>query len=487
MRETLPLISLVCLASLVPSASASGGDVQETIEFVEPAPLLGNVEASGGTWLFIFLDESAGSGVLEWQQATFSNTTKPAVLHGHVDRVYNLSGTPSPSTTETWEMEAGQAQLALSHERKAHLIVLASSITVQANLSGRIVSNDGERVSRDVVKRGYLNYGDISVPAHSVSLSSQDLTDVTVRAWGIQYIQWAGVAPTCSSSTSRCPGQGGGSSYGPGLEPLQVSRISYTEAWPQGGSLELTLTAAAMAFGGLTVDLAVNGWVRLPLALGAGGSEATRTMTGNVSLAGTRSQNADVLSAEVSQTAGTIQLDELQVSLPGALPAGMIAVVGGAAAIVAWKLLLALAVRRPLESARRKLIVEYVQRHPGASFREISRSLSLHRGNLGRHILVLTRAKLLVEQRYLNSKRYFENHGKFDETWLAVTVSRDPTAAQIIAFLSKGPSTQSDIIASLHRSGVRRSTVQGRLERLEASGVLRSSKAARERVYSLLA
>lgn len=134
---------------------------------------------------------------------------------------------------------------------------------------------------------------------------------------------------------------------------------------------------------------------------------------------------------------------------------------------------------------RRQAIYEYVQRNPGASFREVARNTGLASGTVRHHLTVLERAGGLVEHPHQGTVRLFENHGKFDDNWADVVLLREPALAQLHAWMQANPHCpQKDALEAMERLGWSRSTTQHRLVRLAEGGLITIRLQGRLKIYS---
>jgi predicted transcriptional regulator len=141
----------------------------------------------------------------------------------------------------------------------------------------------------------------------------------------------------------------------------------------------------------------------------------------------------------------------------------------------------------PYEHPRRAAIAAYVLDNPGATFREVAGSQALAAGTCRHHLNILTRSKVLVERRHGAAVRFFENHGKYDQTWIQVVALREPGLDEVHAFIATHQRvSQKSILNHFEDLGRSRSTTQHRLARLERHGTLTSRFQGRWKFYSIL-
>ncbi|MGB0652936.1 MAG: winged helix-turn-helix transcriptional regulator [Thermoplasmatota archaeon] len=141
----------------------------------------------------------------------------------------------------------------------------------------------------------------------------------------------------------------------------------------------------------------------------------------------------------------------------------------------------------PLEHPRRELLFGYIKENPGATFREVVRGTEVPTGTARHHLSVLRRADIIVSHRHHETLRFFENHGRFEQSWHSVVVLRDPEMARLHAWLGKNPgSFQKEILAAMDEHGWSRSTTQNRLKRLQAEGLVSMRPQGRLKCYSVV-
>lgn len=139
-----------------------------------------------------------------------------------------------------------------------------------------------------------------------------------------------------------------------------------------------------------------------------------------------------------------------------------------------------------LEHPRRKQIFDYIQRHPGANFREVARNTSIAAGTVRHHLNVLERSGQVVEHSHGSTVRLFENHGKFQHDWADLVLLREPALGQLHAWLKDHPgSPQKAVLEAMEVEGWSRSTTQHRLSRLVDGGIASIRLQGRLKLYSV--
>ncbi|MES2153633.1 MAG: helix-turn-helix domain-containing protein [bacterium] len=425
-----------------------------------------------------------------WSAGHIVNTTRPADFAVFTP-VFGYAEHAGPATTDPWDTGAGSLALHYGSKGAGHLIIMAKSIRIQAEFNGTLLVPKGTFMASAAKPEGYTNYQDQASPAHTVAIQSRHARGMHVVATGITYLQWAAATTSCNFSWGKCPSGGGAQIEFSPTSNLYVGRESIEEANVSGGSLVFDAPDPLFAAGADHLDLGVDGVLRLPLANLSDSCNCTGTLStqGNVTLTDIHRVDDSHMAARIGGNPSSVLVDERTV--PGLLQpaqAGATAIVAtglGIMAWVAWKLLGGLLVKQPLDHPRRRLILTYVEEHPGTNFRTIAHELSIHQGNLTRHLHVLKRAGLVVEKRDGNRKRFFENHGRYDANWSTVAALGDPRNALLASTVaSLGPCSQSSIADAMASHGWPRSNVRYRLAMLEARGIIACERRGREREYT---
>jgi predicted transcriptional regulator len=334
----------------------------------------------------------------------------------------------------------------------------------------------------------------------------QTESDLAFSFEDVLSIEWLGVRASCDNSPN-CVSSGAVRARQfdiPGTEEsvgtVDTSHVAFRAQGPAKGSGHFS----AIAFGGPSLDLHVDGWVRLPLAeaadpgCGSCFNPENRTVwaTGELLLEDLRPVpgRSDRLQTRMSGDVQAFRLDEEYMD-PASIfgsKAGFVAAgaAGVAVSWVAWKVAAALVHRLGAEDAlthpRRRRIHEYVHENPGTTFRELSRATGLSAGNLRHHLSILTRTKVLVEHTHRSTVRIFPNHGRYDDNWRSVVFLREKPLADLHAFVKEHDGcSQSDILDHFQALGWSRSTTQHRLLKLEGAGLVETRPRGRRKLYSL--
>jgi predicted transcriptional regulator len=268
--------------------------------------------------------------------------------------------------------------------------------------------------------------------------------------------------------------------------------------------MQVSIAGRAMTVlaGGPSLDLDVEGWVRLPLAAGdpacgecVNPENQTLFAQGQIRLAGLRtSDEQGELSADFSGNLTMAKFDEEPVDPiallgPGAAVAGVVAataVVGILAKVLLGGLFTKLSKEKALEHPRRQLLYAYIQEHPGANFRELVRRSDIASGTARHHLSVLKRSGHIVEKPHGGTVRFFENHGKYEASWGSVVLLREEPLKQLHDWLTAHPNVpQKAVLEGMETLGWSRSTTQHRLLRLQHGGLVSMRQQGRLKFYNI--
>ena len=94
-----------------------------------------------------------------------------------------------------------------------------------------------------------------------------------------------------------------------------------------------------------------------------------------------------------------------------------------------------------------------------------------------------------MEHGHKSTRRFFENHGKFDRNWTQVVALREPGLKELHDFLATQgrPMSQKELILAMEPHGWSRSTVQHRLARLVEHGAVALRPQGRLKMYAVAA
>jgi DNA-binding transcriptional ArsR family regulator len=391
----------------------------------------------------------------------------------------------------------------------AGLYVEAATLEVHAaSVGGALRTKEAEQSTatfaraqdRDSVVRPHAPAGD-----HAVATLEPTAATARFRlhADGATYVEWYNLAAACSPAVDGCPSNGGPfiqEAESPTGHRVSTERHSYEILSGALGPLDLEGDLLYLAVGSRSLDVAIRGSVRLPLATVTGCSgclapdNQTLAATGNVTLSNLRTSADGSLAGELSGEIGSARFDETAVdpaALAGlGLKVGLGAAAAAAGGALAFKLLLQPLVTRmspqdALRHPRRRTIYDYVVAHPGSNVSDVSAATAIGSSSLRHHLNVLQRAGHIVQKPHKSTLRVFQNHGMYDHNWNEVVLLREPPLARLHDWLLKNPhATQRKVVDALGAEGWTRSTVQHRLGRLVSGGLVEVRHAGRRKIYS---
>jgi predicted transcriptional regulator len=477
------------------------------VEFSEPAQLHGTTTAEALQWIVLLFRESG--------DASFHlHAEGPGLVVNHTmavltqDLPYHLVQGPTlqgaPNRTESLQ---GPVEADAGFGRWGSLFVQANSIQLtalgEADLHRAAASNTVDLYLPDVGRptgtyrpSAYKTLHD--GPALSIKSEVGRPLPFHLNVSGLQRLEWHNATLSCRAGS--CPDGGGAFrafQFG-GAESLQV--MSYTQLDVTGGELEGQGVAWAVAAGGATTTATLSGSLRLPQAelqgqcpQGACPDPAGKTFLakGNMTLANlTRASKPGRLTANLDGSFADVAFDESHTTL-FALPPSV--AVATAAALVGTgllvKLLLSLFTRHaegfPLDHPRRRELAALIQAEPGLSLRELSRRSGISTTAVRHHLKRLVDGGAVVSEQYRNTVRFFENHGRYKQTWRNVVVLKEPELGLLKDWLLAHPGAhQRQVIAEAAAWGWKRSQTQERLRMLVDAGIVAAERKGRRLIYT---
>ncbi len=263
--------------------------------------------------------------------------------------------------------------------------------------------------------------------------------------------------------------------------------------------LQIDGTTRVLAYAG-AAEVSVDGQASFPWAVTsdalseyASTINDTLVLQGNITLSGWQAMEGDRYRTVLSGDVEAAYINGLLASTPPTTET--ITAVATATLLTALLAKLAYAsalfTRLPADEAlkhpRRRALAEYVKEHPGATFRELVRSVDIPAGTCRHHLSVLARSEVLTEHRHKSTVRFFENHGKFDQTWESVVMLREAELADLHGFVEENPGLMQKQILdhAMQTWQWSRSTTQHRLQRLVDGGLLSIHEVGRRKCYHL--
>ncbi len=306
----------------------------------------------------------------------------------------------------------------------------------------------------------------------------------------------------CSNNDARCPPSADRVnmvSEPAGADGRGILAYRYTVMNLSGVNFTFTADPAYSLAGGGAVNLVLDGFLRLPQASWRTcegmndchvASNQTLRAWGPLELLGLRSVvgAGGRIAADIEGPAATLVFDE---GPPVFIDSDLAAVLG-ITAILAAALKAALGAfstrtkQVPLAHPNRRKLHDYILSNPGGTFREVVRGTGIPTGTARHHLAVLNQANLIQEHGHKSTLRYFENHGRFDESWNTVVMLREPELKRLHTWLLENPgSMQREVLDHADASwGWSRSTTQHRLKRLADEGLIAVKLQGRLKLYT---
>jgi DNA-binding transcriptional ArsR family regulator len=507
MQATLGfLVALLFVLNAVQAAPEQ--DV--SLSFATPGAFHGNVtESSGVRLLLMFQEARSTKGSLSMELTGTSTVTNftSTFLTAHQDAVGGVREMPvreDPPAVRTGVWTA--VSLDMDRPGSSSVYVEADSINVTLpDSAGDILlkgADGGMTLLAPEDSQDPQTYRGQPLPDGEAYLREMPKANQAfhVRASGIHVVEWFNAASACAGD-SPCP-EGGGrlrtQAAGPATAVVTYDQDSYERLETSGGALTASGLAGLMLLGGPALDLHVEGLVRLPMAQGQTFCEGcalpanqTLTATGRLLLSGIHPSSPTRMTASIGGALDAARYDEQGVS-PSLMTGRMSAVaavgalaVGGAFGIRTIVALFSRKVRDPLLHPRRRRIYEYILVNPGANFRTLVRDIGIASGTVRHHLTILHRMGLIEERAHGATRRFFENHGRFEGKWTRVVLLREPNLRQLHEFLVKRNHWhQKEVLEAMQElHGWSRSTTQHRLARLVEGGLLQCRFEGRYKAY----
>jgi predicted transcriptional regulator len=497
------------LAALLLAAPGAAATVDLQADFARPAQATGDLQAGGLEWVALLFHGAPDTAfdLAFAPGAALGNRTilqaDPLLLAGenHLSQPTDLS--------QSSRLDAPvRGQLGFSADPWSSLIIFADAISLRV-AGAQAALDHAEGVSevstlepRSAPESAFPYHGPDLSPLGGTTVAAQakrfqDHASFWLNATGVHRVVWHNATLSCSTPACLDPGRPVTHAAMPGK--LLVQQLSYIDVFQANGTLAGAGRMWAVVAGGPRPDLAVDGVFRLPDAHFAGTCPdgpcpdphgSTFRATGRATLTGLAPDPSDPtrLKARLRGTLDAAAFDEASTAaftVPTAAAVGVALVGLGLLAKVLVGLFARSARPPALQHRRRQDIHDLVRAQPGLSFREIQRRLGIPNGPLQNHVKRLLEERLIVAQPYLNTVRYFENHGRYDATWRGVAHLQDPDAQRLHAWVQENPGqTQVSIIAQAQAWGWSRAATQRRLRGLVDAGLLQCERQGRTAAYT---
>ncbi len=476
-------LAMVALVALLASASAS----ETGVVFRSPAQAMGDLSVEGSTWLLLLVDPASGglefTASLDAGRQTNYTQVQP---YARAVPVYG-GGLPGRSLDPAHApLDAMQLQLSPA-TGPGWLYIQAESIQFNASSHASLkrVGADDCRLLlvNDSLRDAFPFRHGLCAHQDEVGLSLGWVTG-SFDVHGLHSMELYSLHTACNRD--ECPPGGGahGAGQDAGPSAIQVVTRSWIELLAPG---EAAGAATGFAFlGGPSVELALDGVARLPLAAchAICSSEAsTLVVAGQLLLSGL-SPSQSGLKAELSGNIIASRSDEKAIDWL----AGATAAAGAFGLFALLRVLLSFGLLRvnpkeALDHPNRQRIHHYVATHPGATFNEVRRAAQLAVGPTRHHLTIMARGGWLRAVESGNTLRYFPGaHVPAD--WAQLVALRDADLARLHGWLEQNQGcTQSAIVAAADSWGWKRATAQYRLKKLVEAGVVRRLRSGRSNTY----
>jgi len=463
-----------------------------------PFQARGDVGVSEASWvLLVFSPQETGYVHL--------HATGVQSLVNHTTAWYKFEDPTNPVIGGSWDQDlidqsvpwsgAFDANLTLGHGRWSSILLrghglgfnLTGETELQVPLAGDRPLSGSYNVVRDAYRPFYPATADLLLRAGG----SHRLGHVPLLLHGeVDGVEWHNATVSCAVGYSCPDGANTPQFRVPGLF---VQSLAYMEASTTGGQAVGGGEIFALAAGGPTFGMTLDGILRLPeTKLSSCLPEPcpsldghTLTMKGHVGPSQWSAGADRRLSFAMQATPTAAFSDESPVPsmLRSAAP-----YVGGAVAVALLAKVLAALVapvkKDPLEHGKRRALYDLILAEPGISYRQLLLQSGYGNGSVDHHLRVLAGAGLVVDQWQGKRRFLFENHGRYDKTWQAVAALRDEPARLLLEWIAANPGpTQGNVIAFSAAHGWSRTATQKRLNRLVAHGLVASNRQGRIVTY----
>ncbi len=490
-----PARFLICVSATIlvggPGVSAGSGDAWNEVSFASPLVAEGLVEITLSGRLLLVIESGGLHFNVSWPGSLEArNHTR---IEAHFDNlVSDTKDRELPSHAE-WQ-GSNLFATASARSEMATVEVVSSSITMRVlakDLQGHVGSHAscwGNLVDHNADHyKPWRERGPACLPgAVGWRLEPNMHQTVYILSSDLDALEVQGVDWSCKST---CPPGGGVHDMGGGstsLTGVDLMGRSFIElAGPTPGQITVAFSGGVVYAASIHANLSLDGVVRLPGYEGPGADpdgDQTLRAAGTMALHDIQMQGeqrfaASWLAPDIVMLDETISANQAAAAVAGATILAVLAkILAGA---------LAGRSASPLTSPRRRQIMAYITAHPGATFRELVRGTEIPAGTARHHVAVLKQANLIMEKPHNQTLRYFENHGKFEDSWNSVVLLREPELNSLHSWLLRHDgATQKEVLAWAEGEGWSRSTAQHRLKRLETEGLVLMRPMGRWKCYT---
>jgi DNA-binding transcriptional ArsR family regulator len=413
-------------------------DIQQ-VSFHVPAKAGPDVAATNATWvLIVFSGTDTGSFRVDFPAPSRDvNTTLLGLLQPNDDRVFGKSESAVEDTVPT-ERQQNPFRAQASFSGAGSLYVHGAGLRLQVQDGVAYLAHQTtycldmpfpaqERAQREA------RYRDLCPEPGTAAIWRTGPMQVMLEAQAVDVVEWHHADLACR--LGPCPDGGQRTISTVSTPALNITNrvLSYHQLQSHDASLSGTGQATRIVVGGAIFDLAVHGWMRLPLAQAAAcaGCIVAENQTlygeGNMELRGLH-RDGDVLSAGMGGTLTAARVDEQGVSVGLEVAAGIgLAGLATLAALAFFRYLVPLfsRVAPELVSGKRVAILDFIKTHPGITTKDLREMMGMTDTTIRHHLLVLQAGGHIIERRQLRLSHYFENHGRYGEEWAVLALLRD--------------------------------------------------------------
>ncbi|MEA3143991.1 MAG: Helix-turn-helix domain [Thermoplasmata archaeon] len=407
------------------------------VEFRTPAQAGGSVSATNATWLLVVFEQTDGGrftvdfhSPVQDHNFTVLNVGRWHAPEAQAEPTQKQLETQQALSPFGAEARFPDAPGSLYLEGKGiHVEVQGAHLDLNRKPSDDclfVLATSHERVPYAA------RYNSLCPPGQAAAVVAHPETDQTmavrIHADALTVVEWHHAQIACHNGT--CPDGG--------------ARIEKTAGTPQAnitngiyGFHHLTTTqarvegdghASRVYVGAEQLDVAIQGWLRLPLASSPGAcagcltpADQTLQATGNLTLTGLHVASERTLVANLGGSPSSARFDE-QIVNPAHLFASSDILTTSAAVVVgglalwglwAWFFSRVETPNDALEHKLRRTILQAIQDHPGIHGRRLAELLNVPHPTIRHHLKFLHAHHLIVAKQQGRNKALFENHGRY--------------------------------------------------------------------------
>ncbi len=499
------VLAIALLALLAPQAGAAG---DPSITFGNGARLEADFLESNGSW---FLGHGVGSAWTITMEVEPGDTWTR--IQNHQVWIPTPAGTVEPDSGEVWGLRNPFSQSATititATSANASIFIMASQALalVAGGPAEALLQSSENRCpgffldDADFRRRVFPAAYCPLVGSQAVLAAARDSSlGTSFESSRIVEVLVHDVLIQCEPKLESCPRDNDRDEHRDPVSGVNgANSFGYTLFTLAEGEVMFQGSAKTWVVGSTSLDVNLTGSIRLPMASGNACAEVVECILaqdesvrarGTLQLTNIQpAAGQGQLAASLSGQYDAFQLDETPTFF---VQGRQVAEVVGLAALLAAAVKITLGVlatrtkHDPLAHPNRKKLYNYILEHPGGTFREVIRGTEIPAGTARHHLAILRQTNLIQEHGHKATLRYFENHGRFDDSWNTVVMLREPELKRLHKWLLKNPgSMQREILDAAGADwGWSRSTTQHRLKRLSDEGLIDVKLQGRLKLYT---